>query len=71
MPARNPKLSDDDVRLIRRCFPTAGRTVQSWADEYGLSWRAMFRVIKGQSWSWVTDVSDPIATRSVALRTWK
>jgi hypothetical protein len=50
---KNPraKLSYDDVALIRKRYADGGVTMQCLADEYGVSKQAVFRAIRGKSWS--------------------
>lgn len=43
------KLNDSKVIEVRRLY-AAGRSVRSLAKEYGLSWKAIGRIVKGTAW---------------------
>lgn len=47
------KLTDDDVREIRRAYAAGGISQQALADQYGVAQHAVSRIVRGLSWKHV------------------
>jgi DNA invertase Pin-like site-specific DNA recombinase len=46
------KLCDDDVRTIRRIV-AAGQSMQAVADRFGVNYKTVYRIVRGQQWTHV------------------
>jgi hypothetical protein len=50
----NSRLSEDDVRLIRRLFDSGEATRRDLADRFGVTWENVNRIVRRQTWKEVS-----------------
>lgn len=52
------RLTPSKVRLLRRQYAAGGVTFRDLADEHNVPWRTIYKAVRGQTWSFVTDEED-------------